>query len=147
MNVPRKQAAFLREAIEQWKHDGLLADAQAAQLAGSNVVQPFDWRRLAKYSFWIALFSIVSSVSAALSDQFLMDLLEQLFDAPAAGAAVKKKEVSSPSTCANTAPQRAQARHMNRRRTRVQSLMSSMIRSKASTRGSGAPQSMAKDLP
>jgi len=88
MKLPRKQAAFLREAIERWKHDGLLADAQAAQLAGTIVVQPFDWRRLAKYSFWIALISIVSSVSAALSDQFLVDLLEELFDAPAAGKCV-----------------------------------------------------------
>ena len=51
MKLPRKQAAFLRESIEQWKRDGLLADAQAAQLAGTIVVQPFDWRRLAKYSF------------------------------------------------------------------------------------------------
>lgn len=88
MKLPRKQAVFLREAIEQWKHDGLLADIQAAQLAGTIVVQPFDWRRLAKYSFWIALISIVSSVSAALSDQFLVDLLEELFDAPAAGKCV-----------------------------------------------------------
>jgi hypothetical protein len=83
MNLPRKQAAFLRETIDQWKRDGLLPEAQAAQLAGTIVVQPFDWRRLAKYSFWVALFSIMSSVSAVLSDQWLMDLLEQLFDAPA----------------------------------------------------------------
>lgn len=88
MKLPRKQAVFLREAIEQWKHDGLLADTQAAQLAGTIVAQPFDWRRLAKYSFWIALISIVSSVSAALSDQFLVDLLEELFDAPAAAKCV-----------------------------------------------------------
>src|SRR5262249_46567499 len=43
----------------------------------------FDWRKLAKYSFWIALFSIITSVSAALSDQALQDLLEALFEAPA----------------------------------------------------------------
>jgi len=78
MKLPRKQAAFLREAIEQRKHDGLLADTQTPRLAETILVQPFDWRRLAKYSFWIALISIVSSVSAALSDQFLIDLLEDL---------------------------------------------------------------------
>jgi hypothetical protein len=88
MKLPRKQAAFLRESIEQWKRDGLLADAQATQLTSTIVVQPFDWRRLAKYSFWIALFSIVSSVSAALSDQWLVNLLERLFDAPAAAKCV-----------------------------------------------------------
>ena len=61
----------------------MLPDAQAATLAATIEVQYFDWRKLAKYSFWIALFSIVSSVSAALSDQMLRNLLEALFKAPA----------------------------------------------------------------
>ncbi len=55
----------------------MIADAQASTLAGTIEVQVFDWRRLAKYSFWIALFSIVSSVSAALANRRL------LFGAPA----------------------------------------------------------------
>lgn len=67
MKVPRKQAAFIHDAINQWTHDGLLPTAQAALLAATIEVQGFDWRRLAKYLFWVALFSIVTSVSAALS--------------------------------------------------------------------------------
>lgn len=62
---------------------GLIPDAQAATLAGTIEVQYFDWRRLAKYSFWVALFSIVSSVSAALSDRMLQDFLKAVFDSPA----------------------------------------------------------------
>lgn len=84
MKLPRKQAAVIRDAIERWKQDGIIPDAQAATLAATIEVQYFDWRKLAKYSFWIALFSIVSSVSAALSDRVIMDLLEALFMAPAA---------------------------------------------------------------
>ena len=83
MKLPRKQAAVVRDAIERWKQDGILPDAQAATLAATIEVQYFDWRKLAKYSFWIALFSIVSSVSAALSDRFIRDLLEALFMVPA----------------------------------------------------------------
>lgn len=60
MKLPRKQAAVIRDAIEHWKQDGLIPDAQAATLAATIEVQYFDWRKLAKYSFWIALFSIVS---------------------------------------------------------------------------------------
>ncbi|HJT19727.1 MAG TPA: hypothetical protein VJ746_04620 [Nitrospira sp.] len=82
MKLPRKQALVVRQAIEQWKRDGVIADAQAATLAATIDVQYFDWRKLAKYCFWIALFSIVSSVSAALSDQALRDLLKVLLDAP-----------------------------------------------------------------
>jgi hypothetical protein len=83
MKLPRKQAAVVREAIERWKRDGVIPDAEAATLAATIEVQYFDWRKLAKYSFWIALFSIISSVSAALSDRMLRDLLEVLFNAPA----------------------------------------------------------------
>ena len=82
MKLPRKQAAVVRDAIERWKQDGVIPDTQAATLAATVEVQYFDWRKLAKYSFWIALFSIVSSVSAALSDRVLMELLQQLFNTP-----------------------------------------------------------------
>jgi hypothetical protein len=83
MKLPRKQAAVVREAIARWKQDGVIPDAQAATLASTIEVQYFDWRKLAKYSFWIALFSIISSVSAALSDRMLRDVLEVVFNAPA----------------------------------------------------------------
>lgn len=83
MKLPRKQAVVVYEAIERWKQDGVIPDAQAVTLAATIEVQYFDWRKLAKYSFWIALFSIVSSVSAALSDRMLRDLLEVIFKAPA----------------------------------------------------------------
>ena len=83
MKLPRKQAAVLRDAIERWKRDGIIPDAEAAALAATIEIQYFDWRKLAKYSFWIALFSIISSVSAALSDRMIRDLLEVLFNAPA----------------------------------------------------------------
>jgi hypothetical protein len=82
MKLPRKQAVVVRDAIERWRQDGVIPDAQAATLAATIDVQYFDWRKLAKYSFWIALFSIVSSASAALSDRWLMHLLQRLFDTP-----------------------------------------------------------------
>ncbi len=83
MKLGRKQAAILTDAITEWTHEGLLPAAQAAQLAASIEIQTFDWRRLAKYSFWIAAISIVTSVTAALSDAFLMQLIGKLFQAPA----------------------------------------------------------------
>ena len=88
MKLPRKQATVVCDAIEQWRGDGVLPDAQAATLADTIEVQYFDWRKLAKYSFWIALFSIVASVSAALSDQMLRDLLKVLLEAPATAKCV-----------------------------------------------------------
>jgi hypothetical protein len=59
-----------------------LPEAQAGLLANAIEVQPFDWRRLAKYSFWVALTCIVIAVSSALADRILIELLERLFEAP-----------------------------------------------------------------
>jgi len=42
MKLPRKQAVVVREAIERWKQDGVIQDAQAATID----VQYFDWRKL-----------------------------------------------------------------------------------------------------
>lgn len=83
MKLPRKQAAVVRDAIERWSREGTILESQAVTLAATIEVQYFDWRRLAKYSFWIALFSIISSVSAALSDRMLRELFDVLFQAPA----------------------------------------------------------------
>ncbi len=83
MKLGRKQATIVKDVITEWTQEGLLPASQAAQLAASIEVQIFDWRRLAKYSFWVAAISIVSSVSAALSDAFLMELIGKLFQAPA----------------------------------------------------------------
>lgn len=83
MKLARKQATIVKDAITEWTRDGLLPASQAAQLAASIEIQMFDWRRLAKYSFWVAVISIVSSVSAALSDALLMELIGKLFQAPA----------------------------------------------------------------
>ena len=52
MKLSPKQASFLQDAIAQWKTERLLPVAQAGLLANTIEVQPFDWRRLAKYSFW-----------------------------------------------------------------------------------------------
>ena len=60
------------------EEEGVLPDAQAGQLASTIEVQPFDWRRLAKYSFWVALICIVTAVSSVLADRVLAQLLERL---------------------------------------------------------------------
>lgn len=59
-----------------------MPEAQAGLLANAIEVQPFDWRRLAKYSFWVALICIVTAVSSAFADRVLIELLERLFEAP-----------------------------------------------------------------
>lgn len=46
MKLPRKQAIVVREAIERWRQDGVIAEPQAALFAATIEVQYFDWRKL-----------------------------------------------------------------------------------------------------
>lgn len=82
MRVNRKQAMLLRGALTQWRETGLVDGATAARLDADLEVAGFDWKRLAKYSFWVAIICIVIAVGAALADQALMELLESIFNAP-----------------------------------------------------------------
>jgi len=82
MRLNKKNAAVLRNAIEQWRKAGVLGNEQAGTLAGTIEVLPFDWKRLAKYSFWGSLICIITAVSAALADRVLLELLESIFNAP-----------------------------------------------------------------
>jgi uncharacterized membrane protein len=82
MKVSRKQAVVLRHAIHSWKQAGLLDPVVAAKLDADLDVSAFDWKKLAKYSFWVAIVCIVISVGAVLADQILLEMLAQIFNAP-----------------------------------------------------------------
>ncbi|WP_102046968.1 DUF2157 domain-containing protein [Desulfocurvibacter africanus] len=82
MKTNRKHASVVHNALEHWNRAGLLDDTTALALQQDIEVISFDWKRLAKYSFWIALICIVTAIGAALADDVLLALLESLFDAP-----------------------------------------------------------------
>ncbi len=82
MKVNRNHASVLRRAIEDWQQSGLLDEKSSNALYQDIEVVAFDWKRLAKYSFWIALICIVTSVGAALVDKVLVALLDSIFNAP-----------------------------------------------------------------
>lgn len=82
MKLTKKQSTFLRNVIQEWNVQGIISLEQSVKFLESFEVLSFDWRRLAKYSLWIALISIIISVSAALSDKALLELVKKIFNAP-----------------------------------------------------------------
>lgn len=81
MKVHKRDAQALRRGISEWRETGLIDEGTANALRGSIVVLPFDFKRLAKYSFWIAVVCILIALSAAMADKYLAALIKQLFDA------------------------------------------------------------------
>lgn len=83
MQVSKKEGKLLVQALREWESSGLLGSGQANELRGSLDITSFDWKRVAKYSFWMAIACIVISVSAVLADRWLLELFERIFAAPA----------------------------------------------------------------
>jgi hypothetical protein len=55
LNIEKQESELLNKAITHWEKDGLVDAGTAQKLRESYDVKGFDWMRLAKYSFWIAL--------------------------------------------------------------------------------------------
>ncbi|HTO12705.1 MAG TPA: DUF2157 domain-containing protein, partial [Candidatus Binatia bacterium] len=81
--VPKRQHRLLVQAIERWREDGVIPPETADALRRSIEPARFDWRRVAAYSFVVAIACLVIAVAAAAADKFLVALLQRLFSAPA----------------------------------------------------------------
>ncbi len=82
MKLTKKQVASIEKALLFWTDLQLLDQETANQLRNSYEVVGFDWKRLAKYCFWVAIICIITAVSSVLADEALMRLLTRLFHAP-----------------------------------------------------------------
>ena len=82
MRLTKKKARVVKSAIEAWIADDTVSQDQGRKLLESVEVVSFDWKRVAKYSFWIAIICIVISVAAIVTDDFIRALLAKLFNAP-----------------------------------------------------------------
>lgn len=71
----KKQAKILEDALEQWQQDNLLSPEQAEQLKNHILVPPFDWQKLARYAFILAIICVVGAVLSILADKFLLEFL------------------------------------------------------------------------
>ena len=74
MQLSKKEAQIVKSAISTWTKDKVITQEQSDVLVGSYKITHFDWKRVAKYSFWLAIFSIIISVSSALADEWLMEI-------------------------------------------------------------------------
>lgn len=82
MRLTRKKAKLVEAAIRQWIADKTVTQEEGKKLLDSYEIVVFDWKRLAKYSFWISLICIVIAVGSILADKALMALLAKIFHAP-----------------------------------------------------------------
>jgi len=80
--IDQEKSEFLEEMIAHWQHENLIPESTAERLRKSYEAKVFDWRRLAQYSFWIAMACGVISLGALLIDKTLLNYIERLYDTP-----------------------------------------------------------------
>ena len=82
LNLDKQDSEAINNAINHWEKDGLLNAEQAQNLRLSITIKGFDWMRLAKYSFWIALFCGIVALVSLLINESIITLLKQLYKIP-----------------------------------------------------------------
>jgi hypothetical protein len=76
------EASFARKLIHSWNKEGLLNDSDCQKLNESIDIRHFDWRGLAVYSFWIAIFCFVVTLAVLFSQNYLYKLLQTFANLP-----------------------------------------------------------------
>jgi hypothetical protein len=76
MLLSKKKFLTVQKVIDKWHIDNIIDTAEAHRLKSSIELSKFDWKRLAKYSFWIAGISLAISVFAVLLDDAIMAILK-----------------------------------------------------------------------
>ncbi|MBC7912590.1 MAG: DUF2157 domain-containing protein [Pyrinomonadaceae bacterium] len=82
LNLDKQEADFLNQTIQHWESEGALNNETAQQLRDSYEIKQFDWRRLAQYSFWIALACGLIAFASLVIDDDILNLLKKLSDTP-----------------------------------------------------------------
>lgn len=80
--IDRDKSEFLDEMLDFWQTEQLLDEETTQRLKNSYQSKIFDWRRLAQYSFWVAMGCGVIALSALLVDKSLLNYLKHLYNTP-----------------------------------------------------------------
>ena len=81
MKFSKKQGHFLNDIISKWEANETITKETANTLKNSYSIRPFDWKKLAKYSFWVSIICGIIAIGAAIADEYLIELFEKIFSA------------------------------------------------------------------
>src|ERR1700678_1272088 len=82
LNLDKQESEFLNDSIAHWEKEHLIDADVAQKLRDSYEVKGFDWMRLAKYSFWIALICGAIAVGSLIINDTFINWLKGLYYTP-----------------------------------------------------------------
>ena len=78
MNLSKKQGRFLLGVINRWEEEEVVLKEMADVLRSSFSIRSFDWKRLARYSFLVAIVCGVTAIGAVMADSVLIAWLGRM---------------------------------------------------------------------
>src|SRR5580698_11622794 len=82
LNLDKQESEFLNKAVTHWEKEHLIDSELAESLRNSYEIKGFDWMRLAKYSFWIALVCGAASFAFLIVNDTIVNWLKKLYYTP-----------------------------------------------------------------
>nr|WP_315402583.1 DUF2157 domain-containing protein [uncultured Sphingobacterium sp.] len=82
LDVTKQEKESLEEAIQFWEKGNVIDASTAKAMVDSIDVKSFDWKRLARYAFWVALASLVFAVFSLMTDTAFLKFVDTLYEAP-----------------------------------------------------------------
>ena len=82
LNLDKQESEFLNRVIAHWEQQEMISTDQAQKLRESTEIKGFDWMRLAKYSFWVALICGAASFAFLIVNDTIVNWLKNLYYTP-----------------------------------------------------------------
>ena len=82
MQLNKNQKSLINKVIEGWENADLIDVDTANKLKAFDTVQEIDWAKVSKYSFWLAIASIVIAIGTLIADKWIISLITYIFEAP-----------------------------------------------------------------
>lgn len=79
MQVTRKQEHLIRDALDEWQQSGVISTQEQQRLQSTLHCIPFDWKRLSRYTFWVAVACLIIAAGSLFTDIVLINYLIELF--------------------------------------------------------------------
>lgn len=83
MNISKKNYRFLQKLIPELVKAKDISQSTAENILNAVTPLSFDWKRLARYSLWASLTSLIISILFIFNDSLLIELLKQFFNSTA----------------------------------------------------------------
>ena len=82
LDLDKPESELITQAIKHWEKEGFIDTQTAELLRNSYYIKGFDWMRLAKYSFWIALICGAIAFGWFIVDDAVINYIKKLYDTP-----------------------------------------------------------------